>query len=199
MWKTPDEQHNVRTASPQVLLMQFPSKRYTMQRVPRTTMSRVWLTTDTHFQHRKLIEKGFRPADFEAQIIQRWREMVRPHDHIYHLGDVIVGNDTTMVHILESLPGVKTLIRGNHDKRSRTWYRQNGFVDCVDAVVLQDVFLTHEPAKVLPFVCTLNIHGHLHDDNHRRHEYELQPWHQQLALELTGYRPVLLESFRRRS
>ena len=162
-------------------------------------MRRVWLTTDTHFQHRKLIEKGFRPADFESQIIQRWREMVNPCDHVYHLGDVLVGNDADMVHMLEGLPGTKTLIRGNHDHKTRTWYRENGFADCVDALVIGDVFLTHEPYQSdLPSGCTLNIHGHLHDDNYRRHAYEIKPWHQLLAIELTGYRPVLLESFRRR-
>lgn len=159
-------------------------------------MSKIWLTTDTHFNHSKLIEKGFRPPDFQAQIIKKWNWLIAPTDHVIHLGDVIVGNDHELGRINVMLNGTKSLVRGNHDKRTKTFYRQNGFCEIVDAMVIGHVLLTHEPYQdELPSGCTLNIHGHLHDDNHRRHDYEIKPWHKLLAIELTNYEPVLLHKF----
>lgn len=161
--------------------------------------SRTWLTTDTHFGHRKLIDKGFRPHDYESRIITNWNNHISPIDHVIHLGDLFCGDDDKIASIINMLNGTKCLVRGNHDNKSRSWYRQNGFTDCVDAIICNGALLTHEPYQgiELPIGCNLNIHGHLHDDNHRRHDYEIREWHKLLAIELTEYRPVLLEKFSR--
>lgn len=159
---------------------------------------RIWLTTDTHFNHRKMIEKGFRPHDFEAQIIMNWNRLVNPCDIVVHLGDVIVGRERELMFYNESLNGVKTLVRGNHDQgRTFSFYIDHGFAMVCDALRFDDVLLTHEPTRESPVGSewTMNIHGHLHADGHRNAEFDLKPHHALLALEETNYCPVELQVF----
>lgn len=158
---------------------------------------KVWLTTDTHFRHRKMIVKGYRPADFEERIITQWNDVVRDTDLVIHLGDVIVGQDKELEMILFRLRGRKILVRGNHDNETVTWYMERGFDFACDSFTWNRILFTHEPAAVLPAGCDLNIHGHLHSDGHRSAEYNLQTWNVLLSLEdpKVDYRPVLLNPF----
>ena len=53
---------------------------------------RIWLTTDTHFGHQRMIEFG-RPQDFEVKIGKAISEVVKPEDVLIHLGDFCIGKD----------------------------------------------------------------------------------------------------------
>lgn len=154
-----------------------------------------WLITDTHFNHKKLVTIGARPADFQQRIITNWKHKVRPEDTVRHLGDVIVGQQSEMKSIIEGLPGIKILIRGNHDTQADAWYIKRGFKEVHDACVLGDVLLTHEPSAFL-YECRFNVHGHYHNSNHHMGDHDLQPWHKLLAIENTDYCPVEFEGFR---
>lgn len=154
----------------------------------------IWVITDTHFNHRKMIEKGYRPADYQHRIIRAWRANVRPMDTIIHLGDVICGRDSQLQRILTNLPGRKVLIRGNHDtSHDDAWFIESGFEMVCDALRIGKAYLTHEPQCVLPDGCIINVHGHLHADGHRDDQYALQPWHHLVALERTDYHPLQLQ------
>lgn len=157
---------------------------------------KIWLTTDTHFRHHKMIAKGYRPADFEYRIEKNWNRLINPLDVVIHLGDVICGHDEDLSMINDRLNGTKILVRGNHDHgRSFTWFVDHGFASVCDGMTIGNIYLTHEPSVGLPPNCIVNVHGHLHSDGHRDDEYNLQPYHCLLSLEATDYHPVELHSF----
>jgi len=156
---------------------------------------KIWLISDTHFRHRRLIEKGFRPADFEARIEKNWNRLVNPLDVVIHLGDVIVGREEEIEGINDRLNGSKILVRGNHDNRSTTWYVDRGFAMVVDSMTLGPCLLTHEPSEWRRD-CRFNVCGHLHDDGHRSDEYDLvRGFHKVFSLEREDYCPILITKF----
>lgn len=70
-------------------------------------MRQIWLISDTHFGHEKIIEYTGRPfknaAEMDQCIADNWADCVKPQDLVYHLGDVawrLPGS-----HLFGSLPG----------------------------------------------------------------------------------------------
>jgi calcineurin-like phosphoesterase family protein len=144
---------------------------------------------DTHFGHRRLIEKGYRPADFEDRIIDRWTQLVTAEDLVIHLGDLAFSRAATWSWSL--LPGRKVLVRGNHDNHSATWYMERGFAFACDMFELGKIIFTHAPLEVIPAHVNFNLHGHLHTGEHR--PFEPGPKHRLISLERSDYAPVLVE------
>jgi calcineurin-like phosphoesterase family protein len=170
----------------------------------------VYLISDTHFNHANIATYCDRPKDFTERIIRSWRQIVKPEDCVIHLGDVFIGRAEGWREIFPLLTGRKILIRGNHDRqRSPTWWMENGFDACVDAMVFRNVWLTHEPATSRAAGCDLNAHGHLHNIWHGFHpdDDELSeawmrtrrqlknPWQRLFAIEYTNYSPVEFNKF----
>jgi calcineurin-like phosphoesterase family protein len=169
---------------------------------------KVYLISDTHFNHANIATYCDRPPNFTEIIIKRWREVVKPDDMVIHLGDVFIGKPEGWDAIHPQLTGHKTLIRGNHDdKRSPTWWLAHGFESVNDGMVFRRCWLTHHPAEKLPPGCTLNIHGHLHNIWHgfapnagdEKNATELgrlhNEWQRLFAVEYTDYRPVEFDKF----
>jgi len=77
----------------------------------------IFFTSDTHFFHEQsfLYEpRGFTSADeMNEALVERWNEVVKENDIVYHLGDILMGNYD--VNILKRLNGTIHLIQGNHD------------------------------------------------------------------------------------
>src|ERR1035441_4808376 len=96
-----------------------------------------WLTTDLHFSHKGMIELCGRPQDFEKRIVRHWDRLVKPSDTVICLGDICIGDDKA-VHekYIQQLPGFKILVKGNHDKKSDTWYESNGWQICCESMVI---------------------------------------------------------------
>jgi calcineurin-like phosphoesterase family protein len=179
---------------------------------------KVYLITDTHFYHDKMVEYCGRPVD-HTEIIGKElitvSNTLASYDVIFHLGDVCVGNDEEAHRrFIEPIKCKKWLIRGNHDSKSNNWYLQHGW-DWVGEVFIDTYFgkkivFSHTPYKI-PDDCDLNIHGHFHNqlprllekkfvvsDEEYRNKHDLAnltPKHKLLALEYTDYKPVLLEDF----
>lgn len=82
-------------------------------------MAEVWFTADTHFGHRMLVEKGYRPystvPEMDADLIDRWNSAVRPDDTVWHLGDFGMGGPRNFLPVLGQLHGTVHLVTGNHD------------------------------------------------------------------------------------
>lgn len=170
---------------------------------------KTWLITDTHFNHMKLLEYG-RPADFEQRIFDSCVDKIRPGDLVIHLGDILIGKDSeTHLRWVDPLvTGIGAnwiLVRGNHDKKSDTWYLERGwkFVckEFVNEYFGTFIRFSHKPrpkpwkGHVGP---DMNIHGHFHDSDHRKDESSMfydYDYHKLLALEYEGYGPILLETF----
>lgn len=161
---------------------------------------RLWLITDTHFNHDALVRYCGRPPDFTRRIIKNCRQLLAPTDVLIHLGDVIFSNAGQLDELLAEIPGTKILVKGNHDKRPDSWFYNKGFSFVCDAFRIEDVIFSHIPLPQLPPDVRLNVHGHFHNTDHRRHEPEIADYyddekHRLLALEHTDYKPVLLREF----
>ena len=136
-----------------------------------------WITTDTHLGHDALIEYCGRPDNFTDKIL-RSHSRVPADDILIHLGDICIGSDSFWhAHMRDLWKCQKWLIKGNHDKRSNTWYMNNGWNFVGDAIILNihgaRLLLSHIPQKKNK-LCDLNLHGHFHNVNHRRHETDLK-------------------------
>jgi calcineurin-like phosphoesterase family protein len=53
------------------------------------------------------------------EILRRWNSRIRPHDLVYHLGDITLGKPAEAIELLNQLNGQIYLIRGNHDSVAR--------------------------------------------------------------------------------
>jgi len=127
---------------------------------------------DTHFGHEAVYhfthEDGRRVRNFadnseegDAVMVERWNSVVKPHDRVYHLGDVAFPR--RKLAILEQLNGNKVLIKGNHNQFAVKDYMKY-FKDIRGAFELYKMILTHipvHPQQLLRF--DANIHGHIHD------------------------------------
>jgi len=81
---------------------------------------KTWFISDTHFQHKNILEYSERPFEdiyeHDQALIDIWNEYVQPTDVVYHIGDFALGNDFDRIeHICGSLSGFIHLIPGNHD------------------------------------------------------------------------------------
>lgn len=120
------------------------------------------------------------------KIIRNWQQIVKPEDLVIHLGDVQVGRGHNLLDLMNSLPGTKVLVMGNHDTKSPTWYMRNGFAFAADAFAYKQVYLTHHPADMLIPNTDVNIHGHVHNSVWE----PKHPFQRLLAIEHVEYRPV---------
>ena len=116
-------------------------------------MSNIWITSDTHLGHdRDFIWKprGFNSVDeMNNEIIKRWNEKVQPEDIVYHLGDVMLGDNEVGENLLKQLNGnIKFIIK--HKRKV--------------------LYLSHYPTLTGNFDDaakggTINLCGHLHTFN----------------------------------
>lgn len=78
-----------------------------------------FFTSDTHFNHKKILEYCNRPFkdvdEMNGRMIALWNSKVMPDDEVYHLGDFAFGSRTEAKAIRERLNGKIHLILGNHD------------------------------------------------------------------------------------
>lgn len=117
-----------------------------------------WFYGDPHFGHAKILEYESRPfatiREHDLELMRRYSALVQPHHTVLWLGDVSFHDHTTTRSIVESLPGRKLLVRGNHDGRITRCLRI-GFdlvFDCVHCI-LADAKVTcshYPPAGVYP-------------------------------------------------
>ena len=162
---------------------------------------KIYLTTDTHFGHPKLIEYG-RPENFE-KLIHEGLKMLPDDCLLIHLGDVgFTGSEEIHRKYIEPLKCKKILVRGNHDHKTDEWYMEHGW----DFVCYRfeakyfgkKILFSHIPFRDNNHY-DLNIHGHFHDSKHHLEEaFILAVINSKqilLALEYTHYKPVNLEKF----
>lgn len=132
----------------------------------------VWLTADSHFSHGNIITYENRPyasvKEMDKHLIEVWNTYVKPHDVIFHLGDLFFGNRDRQFEIARRLNGRKILILGNHDKLSKKRYMDLGFMPH-SSYIYEDFLLTHHPQPETPLRVLIenthikgNVHGHIH-------------------------------------
>lgn len=153
---------------------------------------------DTHFYHTNILKYEGRPfidiISMNETIIQNWNSVVGPDDIVYHVGDVALCGFEKARDIIQRLNGIKVLIAGNHDIRNTvSFWMRCGFQEVYKDIyyVRHNAIMSHRPIKpeLLP-PDVINIHGHTHsmDTGLDKSIYRC------VSVELTGYRPVLLDS-----
>lgn len=160
-----------------------------------------YLTTDTHFNHAKILEYG-RPEGYEEKILAGIRTSVPGRSTLIHLGDVAMGGDEDAHYrFMQAAQGLrKVLVLGNHDNKSIGWYYDHGwdFVCSQFRMKLygQKILFKHIPAPKEDYY-TVQVHGHTHGNDHHADELPFYDpsYHLELALENTDYQPVELEKF----
>src|SRR6478735_2856912 len=80
-----------------------------------------FFTSDTHFYHERIISLSNRPFKdvdhMNEMIVLNWNSKVGADDTVYHLGDVMLGqNFVEHLPLLDRLNGHKILVVGNHDR-----------------------------------------------------------------------------------
>jgi len=177
-------------------------------------MPATFLVSDTHFGHAGVcrfteadgvtkIRPWTDPAEMDEAMIQRWNDVVRPSDKVYHLGDVVINRKSLPT--LARLNGDKVLIRGNHDIFRDDEYREY-FRELRAYHVLNGMILSHIPvheASLGRF--GTNIHGHLHTNRVKKargvdartgavlYSDENDVRYHCVCVEQTGFAPILLE------
>jgi calcineurin-like phosphoesterase family protein len=170
-------------------------------------MSNIWVTSDTHFNHTnilrftdnntgKLVRPEFKDVtEMNETMIQRWNEVVRPGDKVYHLGDVFFGDKEWFQKTWPRLMGSKRLIVGNHDNvrylssggffaKVMMWRMFPEFKILMSHVPLHESGLMRGAKNDKPM---LNVHGHIHQNKSPKGPYHC------VCVEQTDYRPVHIE------
>lgn len=158
-----------------------------------------YITTDTHYYHKKLVVSGKRPENYEHIITKNWIDKVTNRDTVIHLGDVCFAKQSQAHDLfIRPMPGFKILVKGNHDNNSDQWYLNHGWTSVVDRLNWfhmkngkpVHIAFTHIPIED-DGSFDLNIHGHFHEDTHRSEEPEMKriycDKHRLIALETMGY------------
>ena len=182
-------------------------------------MPATFLVSDTHFGHAGVcrfteadgvtkIRPWTDPHEMDEAMIQRWNDVVRPNDKVYHLGDVVINRKALPT--LHRLNGDKVLIRGNHDIFRDDEYREY-FRELRAYHVLNGMILSHIPvheASLGRF--GTNIHGHLHSGRVKKargvdaktgtvlYSDENDVRYHCVCVEQTGFAPILLEDVYKR-
>lgn len=167
-----------------------------------------FVTSDSHLFHLNIIRYANRPFsgldEMHSVLIERWNELVKPEDVVYHLGDVSLCRKDARARlqaIIGSLNGEKHLIKGNHDDFSTGYYLQSGFKTVSGVKLFDGKVLSHIPrgegsakrARRLesylgehPKVKHI-VHGHTHDAFALDKE---KPNHFNVCVEAHDYYPV---------
>ena len=171
----------------------------------------IWIISDTHFGHENIykflcadkvtrIRHRFRDVtEGDAFMCQRWCELVKPEDHVWHLGDVTMERSSNakqwFVNKIRSLPGHKRLVLGNHDHLGMDVYRDAGFQKIKGSHRFERLLMTHfpiHPSSIGPNVLA-NVHGHIHQNPSPPGKYI------NVSVEVTNYEPVPLEELIKRA
>jgi calcineurin-like phosphoesterase family protein len=85
----------------------------------------IFLTSDHHFGHERIIELCNRPFssvdEMNQVMIDNWNDVVYPTDIVIHLGDFIMGTFVENINIIDRLNGKIMLVPGNHDRVSSAY------------------------------------------------------------------------------
>lgn len=135
-------------------------------------MNNRFYISDTHFGHESTCTKfvkndgtPLRPfvnaQEMDEEMVRRWNDVVKEHDTVYHLGDVVIAR--RHLSTLSRLNGRKILIKGNHDIFKLKDYLEH-FEDIRGVNVNNDFICSHIPLshECITERFNVNVHGHLH-------------------------------------
>lgn len=164
-------------------------------------MNDLWFISDTHFTHSNILNfKNYdgsmvRPEfssveEMNETMIERWNEVVKPEDKIYHLGDVGWNSQSALDSILSRLNGKKRLILGNHDDFNMKFYVKHfQKIKTSWRGIDGRLIFSHHPLYIGKDddKIKLNVHGHIHCGQIEDDRYY------NISVEEIDYRPIHLD------
>jgi len=161
-------------------------------------MSRLFVTSDTHFGHTNIIKYCNRPftrvEDMIMHMMMQWAVRVNAQDDVYFLGDFAMGPGATEDAIVEwlfALKGRKHFILGNHDQKSkyskglRRIIEDNRIIDC--RVIDDQIYeLPHDGKKFVMCHFPMAVwdgkhHGAIHLHGHTHTQFSLEKRNDMIA------------------
>ncbi len=127
--------------------------------------------SDTHFGHPGALALYRRPfasvPAMDEAIVERWNDVVKPEDHIWHLGDFAIRqSEARMADLLAQLRGCKHLVTGNNDAAVTTslagWSSVQSYAELLIGERLG--VLCHYAFRTWRDMSrgAVNLHGHSH-------------------------------------
>lgn len=162
-------------------------------------MSKTFFIADTHFSDDNIRRYENRPfhntESMDAEMIKRWNAEVAKDDCVYVLGDF--GAEGHEKIVLTQLNGVKYLVKGNHDTKSNSEYRQFGFEEVYDHPIIIYGFwiLSHDALYVNSNMPYANLFGHVHNSPIVK-DYSNQ--HYCVSVERINYTPIEFNVIKRK-
>ena len=178
-------------------------------------MGKIFVTSDTHFGHdREFLwgPRGFTNyVDHDAAVIKNWNSVVGPDDIVYHLGDVMLGDNANGMNCLRQLNGTIYIIPGNHDTSTRIkLYKTLENVHVLESGIpgleaaaatfkykKYNFYLSHHPTMTsnlekAPYLKMhlINLFGHTHQQNKF---YMSMPYMFHVGMDSNNCTPVLLD------
>ena len=176
----------------------------------------IWLTSDTHFGHdREFLygPRGFNSIqEHDEAIVANWNAVITPEDTVYHLGDVMLGDNGHGMNCLQRLNGNIIIIPGNHDTDTRiALYKTLPNVKVLSteieglklaaAATLKyrkyNFYLSHHPTMTSNLDADphlranlINLYGHTHQQHCF---YEDRPYMFHVGLDSNNNTPILLD------
>ncbi len=167
----------------------------------------IFFISDTHFPHPNILTftgqdgQRIRPQftsveEMDEHMVERWNSVVKPSDHVYHLGDVTMmrGTATRCLHpksplrIVQRLNGHKRLVLGNHDHCPVEAYAAVGFQKIYGVKLVDKFWCSHVPIHEMGMGrATANIHGHIHE------KPSPPGYYYNVSVEALDYTPVPLD------
>lgn len=141
--------------------------------------------------------------EHDNEIIKRWNEVVGPDDIVYHLGDVMLGDNAYGIGCLVDLNGNIKIIPGNHDTPTRLeLYKKLPNVEVLGLAEMikykkYNFYLSHYPTitsnlEKAPYLRMhlINLYGHTHQQNKF---YMSMPYMFHVGMDSNNCTPVLLD------
>ena len=141
--------------------------------------------------------------DHDAAVIKNWNSVVGPDDIVYHLGDVMLGDNTYGMNCLRQLNGTIYIIPGNHDTSTRIkLYKTLPNVEVLNLAEMirhkkYNFYLSHHPTMTsnlekAPFLRMhlINLFGHTHQN---KQFYQDIPFMFHVGMDSNNCTPVLLD------
>src|SRR5258708_13333856 len=124
--------------------------------------------SDTHFGHPGALALYRRPfasvPAMDEAIVERWNDVVKPEDHIWHLGDFAIRqSEARMADLLAQLHGCKHLVTGNNDAAVTTslagWSSVQSYAELLIGERLVVFFHYPFPPMRAMSPSAVNLHG----------------------------------------
>jgi calcineurin-like phosphoesterase family protein len=142
-------------------------------------------------------------VDHDKEVIRRWNEIVQPDDVVYHLGDVMLGDNAYGIGCLEQLSGQIKIIPGNHDTASRlSLYKLLPNIEVLGLAEMikykkYNFYLSHHPTMTsnlekAPYLRMhlINLYGHTHQ---QKPFYQDIPFMFHVGMDSNNCTPILLD------